>query len=68
MDACWCPWYNNLIASVHGGGLHLWDISVSTHTPIVTHAVPGATCATFSPHTRVSESLGVGAVRAGVLG
>ncbi|XP_050717751.1 dynein axonemal intermediate chain 4-like isoform X2 [Eriocheir sinensis] len=52
VDACWCPWYNNLIACVHGGGLHLWDISVSTHAPIVSHGVPGATCATFSPHTK----------------
>ncbi|XP_063848845.1 dynein axonemal intermediate chain 4-like [Scylla paramamosain] len=64
VDACWCPWYNNLIASVHGGGLHLWDISVSTHTPIVTHAVPGATCTTFSPHTRnVVVGDATGAVR-----
>ncbi|XP_071526853.1 dynein axonemal intermediate chain 4-like isoform X2 [Panulirus ornatus] len=52
VDACWCPWYGNLIAGVHGGGLHLWDISLSTHTPILTQALPGATCVTFSPHTR----------------
>nr|XP_053640924.1 dynein axonemal intermediate chain 4-like isoform X3 [Cherax quadricarinatus] len=52
LDACWCPWYGNLIAGVHGGGLHLWDISLSTHTPILTHQHPGATCVAFSPHTR----------------
>nr|XP_045595752.1 dynein axonemal intermediate chain 4-like [Procambarus clarkii] len=52
VDACWCPWYSNLIAGVHSGGLHLWDISLSTHTPILTYPHPGATCVTFSPHTR----------------
>ncbi|KAG7160645.1 WD repeat-containing protein 78-like 2, partial [Homarus americanus] len=52
VDACWCPWYGNLIAGVHGGGLHLWDISLSTHTPILIQPHPGATCVTFSPHTR----------------
>nr|XP_045595751.1 dynein axonemal intermediate chain 4-like [Procambarus clarkii] len=52
VDACWCPWYGNLIAGVHSGGLHLWDISLSTHTPILTYPHPGATCVTFSPHTR----------------
>ncbi|KAK8734218.1 hypothetical protein OTU49_006065, partial [Cherax quadricarinatus] len=56
LDACWCPWYGNLIAGVHGGGLHLWDISLSTHTPILTHQHPGATCVTFSPHTRDTGS------------
>ncbi|XP_042236796.1 dynein axonemal intermediate chain 4-like [Homarus americanus] len=52
VDACWCPWYGNLIAGVHGGGLHLWDISLSTHTPILIQPHQGATCVTFSPHTR----------------
>ncbi|CAL4130126.1 unnamed protein product [Meganyctiphanes norvegica] len=52
VDACWCPWYANLVAGVHGGGLDLWDISLSTHTPVLTHAVQGATAVAFSPHTR----------------
>ncbi|XP_045132573.1 dynein axonemal intermediate chain 4-like [Portunus trituberculatus] len=52
LDACWCPWYGNLIAGVHGEGVHLWDISLSTHTPILSKHVPGATCVAFSPHTR----------------
>ncbi|XP_050739149.1 dynein axonemal intermediate chain 4-like isoform X4 [Eriocheir sinensis] len=52
VDACWCPWYGNLIAGVHGAGLHLWDISLSTHTPIISRYVSGATCVAFSPHTR----------------
>ncbi|XP_042867465.1 dynein axonemal intermediate chain 4-like [Penaeus japonicus] len=52
VDACWCPWYSNLLAAVHGGGLHVWEISLSTHTPVLVYAVPGASCASFSPHTR----------------
>ncbi|KAK3872914.1 hypothetical protein Pcinc_022044 [Petrolisthes cinctipes] len=55
VDACWCPWYGNLVAGVHGEGLHLWDISLSTHTPALTYSVPAATCVAFSPHTRVCQ-------------
>ncbi|KAK3854417.1 hypothetical protein Pcinc_039110 [Petrolisthes cinctipes] len=52
VDACWCPWYGNLVAAVHGGGLHLWDISLSTHTPALNHPITAATCVAFSPHTK----------------
>ncbi|KAK7071063.1 hypothetical protein SK128_002053 [Halocaridina rubra] len=52
VDACWCPWYTNLLAGVHGGGLHVWDISLSTHAPLLTDSVPGASSVAFSPHTR----------------
>ncbi|XP_066972534.1 dynein axonemal intermediate chain 4-like [Macrobrachium rosenbergii] len=52
VDACWCPWYTNLLAAVHGGGLHVWDISLSTHAPILTNNLNGASSVAFSPHTR----------------
>ncbi|XP_047500992.1 dynein axonemal intermediate chain 4-like [Penaeus chinensis] len=52
VDACWCPWQSTLLAAVHGGGIHLWDVSLSTHTPVLARAIPGASCVAFSAHTR----------------
>ncbi|XP_068234947.1 dynein axonemal intermediate chain 4-like [Palaemon carinicauda] len=51
-DACWCPWYNNILVGVHGEGFHLWDISVLSHTPILTYEAHGASSITFSPQAK----------------
>ena len=55
LDAKWCPWYGNLLAGVYNIGLHVWDISISSHTPVMSQSIAEATCAAFSPHTRVRE-------------
>ncbi|XP_042872051.1 dynein axonemal intermediate chain 4-like [Penaeus japonicus] len=52
VDASWCPWQSSLLAAVHGGGVHLWDVSLSTHTPVLTKDVADASCVAFSAHTR----------------
>ena len=56
VDAGWCPWYSNLVAGVHSGGIDLWDISLSAHTPILTYDIHDATAVSFLPHTKVGVS------------
>ncbi|XP_066972535.1 dynein axonemal intermediate chain 4-like [Macrobrachium rosenbergii] len=51
-DACWCPWYNNILVGVHGEGFHLWDISVLSHAPILTYEAHGASSISFSPQAK----------------
>ncbi|XP_076033980.1 uncharacterized protein LOC143020917 [Oratosquilla oratoria] len=52
VDAQWSPWYGNLIAGCHSDGLELWDISSSTHSPLLSLSAPFTSALAFSPHTK----------------
>ena len=46
-----------MVLGVHANGLHLWDITHSSHTPVLIYHDKGVTSAKFAIHARVSSEL-----------